>query len=61
MPATIFSFLSSLLIVLTPVAAYGEGTYPWKDAHTLATLIVGAVLVIAFILYGMLLSLSLSL
>ena len=34
--------------------AWGSGTYPWKSAHVIATIVVGAVTLIAFVLYGML-------
>ncbi|CAK7200619.1 hypothetical protein SEUCBS139899_003317 [Sporothrix eucalyptigena] len=42
---------SAGLILLLLGFTYGEGTYPWNSAHTLATLIIGAVLVVAFIIY----------
>lgn len=32
--------------------AWGSGTYPWKSAHVVATIVVGAVALIAFVLYG---------
>jgi hypothetical protein len=32
--------------------AWGEGTYPWNSAHVIATIVIGAVALIAFVLYG---------
>lgn len=32
--------------------AWAQGTYPWKSSHVIATIIVGAVVLIAFTLYG---------
>jgi MFS family permease len=36
--------------------AWGSGTYPWKSAHVIATIVVGAVALIVFVLYGVLVS-----
>jgi MFS family permease len=32
--------------------AWGEGTYPWSSAHVIATIVVGAVALVAFVLWG---------
>lgn len=32
--------------------AWGSGTYPWGSAHVIATIVVGFVSLVAFVLYG---------
>jgi MFS family permease len=32
--------------------AWGEGTYPWSSAHVISTIVVGAIALVAFVLYG---------
>lgn len=32
--------------------SWGSGTYPWADAHVIATIVVGFVSLVAFVLYG---------
>jgi len=31
---------------------WGSGVYPWKSAHVIATIVVGAVALVSFVLYG---------
>lgn len=37
---------------------WAAGTYPWSDAHVIAPLVIGCVLLIIFCIYGACLSLS---
>ncbi|CAK7212639.1 hypothetical protein SBRCBS47491_001535 [Sporothrix bragantina] len=49
---------SAGLVLLLLGFTWGEGTYPWNSAHTLSTIIVGAVLVAIFIIYEIYMPLS---
>ncbi len=47
----LFLFSGGLAVFLIGLA-WGSGTYPWKSAHVIATIVVGAVVLIIFVLYG---------
>ena len=44
-------FCGGLAVFLIGLS-WGSGTYPWKSAHVIATIVVGAVALIVFVLYG---------
>ncbi|KAH0831572.1 hypothetical protein AYO21_01776 [Fonsecaea monophora] len=46
----IFLFTAGMLLFIMGLS-WGVVQYPWKSAHVLSTLVIGAVLVIAFVLY----------
>lgn len=46
-----FALLTSGLTLFSVGLSLGGGLYPWTDAHTLATLIVGFVVLVAFGVY----------
>jgi len=46
------SLASSISIKISDkVPAWAEGTYPWKSAHVIATLVVGGITLIVFAFY----------
>ena len=47
----ILLFTGGLILFLTGLSWGGE-LYPWQSAHVIATLVVGAVVLILFVLYG---------
>ena len=47
----ILLFTAGMLLFLMGLS-WGGSLYPWKSAHVIATLVVGLVLLVGFILYG---------
>jgi len=47
----LFLFTGGLAVFLIGLS-WGSGIYPWKSAHVIATIVVGAVTLIVFVLYG---------
>jgi hypothetical protein len=41
-----------MLILVSAGLSWGGQIYPWASAHTLATLLIGAVLLVAFFVWG---------
>lgn len=44
-------FSGGLILFLLGLS-WGGGLYPWNSAHVIATIVVGIVTLIAFVLYG---------
>ena len=47
-----FLFIAGLLLFLMGLS-WGGSLYPWKSAHVIATIVIGFVLCVIFVLYGM--------
>ena len=47
------ALFSGGLILFLLGLSWGGGLYPWNSAHVIAALVVGLILLIAFVLYGM--------